>query len=311
MKELKVIFMGTPDFAVPILKALVDNCNVLLVVSQPDKSVGRKQLLINTPVKEEAIKNNIEVFQPIKIRDNYNKIIKLNPDIIITCAYGQIIPKELLDCPKLGCVNVHASLLPKLRGGAPLHHAIIDGYDETGITIMYMDEKMDNGNIIVQKSIPILSTDNVGTIHDKLMVLGKELLINTLPSIIDGTNQSIKQNEDEVTYAWNIKREEERINFTKTSKEIFNQVRGLNPWPLANVIINNEEMKIIECNIIKDNSSKEVGMIISVNKDSFVIKTIDGAIEVTKIKPFGKKIMLVRDYLNGINKDSLLNKKCL
>ncbi len=311
MKELKVIFMGTPDFAVPILKALVDNCNVLLVVSQPDKSVGRKQLLINTPVKEEAIKNNIEVFQPIKIRDNYDKIIKLNPDIIITCAYGQIIPKELLDCPKLGCVNVHASLLPKLRGGAPLHHAIIDGYDETGITIMYMDEKMDNGNIIVQKSIPILSTDNVGTIHDKLMVLGKELLINTLPSIIDGTNQSIKQNEDEVTYAWNIKREEERINFTKTSKEIFNQVRGLNPWPLANVIINNEEMKIIECNIIKDNSSKEVGMIISVNKDSFVIKTIDGAIEVTKIKPFGKKIMLVRDYLNGINKDSLLNKKCL
>ena len=168
MKDLNVVFMGTPDFAVPILEALIENTNVVLVVSQPDKLIGRKQILTPTPIKSIAVKHDIEVFQPINIRQDYQKIIDIKPDIIVTCAYGQIIPKTLLDNPRLGCINVHASLLPKLRGGAPIHKAIIDGYKKTGITIMYMDEKMDSGDIISTATYEIQDTDNVGILHDKL-----------------------------------------------------------------------------------------------------------------------------------------------
>jgi methionyl-tRNA formyltransferase len=310
MKNIKIIFMGTPEFAVPILKSLIENYNIVLVVSQPDKKIGRKQILTSTPIKEIAIKNNIEVFQPEKIRENYQKIIDLNPDIIITCAYGQIIPKEILNCPKLGCINVHASLLPKLRGGAPLHHAIIDGYKETGITIMYMDEQMDTGDIINKKSIEISNTDTVGSIHDKLMILGRDLLLETLPSIIEGNNSRTKQNNEEATYAYNIKREEEHIDFNKTVDEIDRLIRGLNPWPLANIIINDEEIKIIECLPEKIESKDLPGTIVNVSKDSFSIKAKDGIVKVIKIKPFGKSVMLVSDYLNGIKKDNLLNKVC-
>lgn len=310
MKNIKLIFMGTPEFAVPVLEGLIENYNVVLVVSQPDKKIGRKQILTSTPIKEIAIKNNIEVFQPEKIRENYQKIIDLNPDIIITCAYGQIIPKEILKCTRLGCINVHASLLPKLRGGAPLHHAIIDGYKETGITIMYMDEQMDTGDIISKKSIEILNTDTVGSIHDKLMILGRNFLLETLPSIIEGTNSRTKQNNEEVTYAYNIKREEEHIDFNKTVDEIDRLVRGLNPWPLANTIINDEEIKIIECIPEKIESKDLPGTIINISKDSFSIKAKDGIVKVIKVKPFGKSVMLVSDYLNGMKKDNLLNKVC-
>ena len=158
---MKIVFMGTPDFAVPILEGLIDNYDVVGVVSQPDKPVGRKHILTETPIKKVALKNNIKVFQPINIREDYQEIIDLEPDIIITCAYGQIIPKELLDYPKYKCINVHASLLPKLRGGAPIHKAIIDDYDKTGITIMYMDEKMDSGDIIATEETIINDSDNL------------------------------------------------------------------------------------------------------------------------------------------------------
>ena len=231
MKNIKVVFMGTPDFAVPILEGLIENYDVVGVVSQPDKKVGRHQQLVNTPIKEVALKNNIICFQPVKIREDYNNILELNPDIIVTCAYGQIIPKEILDFPRLGCINVHASLLPKLRGGAPIHKSIIDGYDKTGITIMYMDEKMDSGDIISQSETIITDTDNLESVHDRLSLMGSELLLNTLPSIIEGSNNRIKQNEEEVTYAWNIKREEEHVDFSKTRREVFNLIRGLSPVP--------------------------------------------------------------------------------
>ena len=201
MKNLKVVFMGTPEFAVGVLDALIKETDVRLVVSQPDKMVGRKKELKSTPVKLKALENNIEVFQPNKIREDYQRIVQINPDIIITCAYGQIIPKALLDLPKLGCINVHASLLPKLRGGAPIHKCLIDGYSKTGITIMYMDEKMDSGDIISQEEYVIKEDDNVGKLHDILSNIGAELLIKTLPSIINKTNKRIKQNEAEVTYA--------------------------------------------------------------------------------------------------------------
>ena len=305
---MKVIFMGTPDFAVPVLEGLIENYEVILVVSQPDKKVGRKQELKNTPIKEVALKHNIPVFQPIKIREDYDEIIKLNPDIIVTCAYGQIIPKVILDCPKLGCINVHASLLPKLRGGAPIHKAIIDGYKTTGITIMYMDVKMDDGDIISQKEIEILDSDNLESLHDKLSVLGKELLLETLPSIIRGTNERITQDEAEVTFAYNIKREEEHIDFNKSTREVFNLIRGLSPVPGANAILFGGEMKIYD-SIISDKEYKGInGEIVDITKQGIVVKTNDGSIIITKIKPFGKKMMDSNSYVNGIGKDKLLGK---
>ena len=306
MKNLRVIFMGTPIFSKPILEMLIKETNVIMVVTQPDAIIGRKKELKPCPIKELALNNNIEVFSPLKIRNEYEPIINLKPDIIITCAYGQIIPKEILDCPKLGCINVHASLLPKLRGGAPIHHALIDGYKKTGITIMYMDEKMDNGDIISQKEYIIKDSDNVGTLHDILSEMGKNLLLDALPSIIDKTNQRIKQNENEVTFGFNIKREEELIDFNDSSLNIYNKVRGLNPWPMAYTIINGEETKILECKIDNYQGKELPGTIIDINKDNFSVKTLDGKIIVTKLKPFGKKIMSTKDYLNGLkNKDSI------
>lgn len=308
MNKIKIAFMGTPEFAVPVLEGLIKNYNVGLVVTQPDKLVGRHQELKYSPIKEVAIANNIEVFQPIKIRDDYQKILDFQPDIIITCAYGQIIPKVLLETPRFGCINVHASLLPKLRGGAPIHKALIDGYNKTGITIMYMDEAMDTGDIISQKEYQIKDTDNVGILHDVLSKIGAELLLETLPSIINNTNLRIPQNSQEATYAYNIKREEEHIEFNKTAREIYNQVRGLNPWPLANIILNGEEMKIIECSIVSTKSKLSAGTIIDITKESFIIKAKDQAIAVTKVKPFGKKVMSSKDYLNGIDKNKIIDK---
>jgi methionyl-tRNA formyltransferase len=180
---MRIVFMGTPDFAVNVLQGLIDNYEVVLVVSQPDKLVGRHKVLTNTPIKELALKYNIPVFQPEKIRVDYNSIIEMKPDLIVTCAYGQIIPKELLDYPKYGCINVHASLLPKYRGGAPIHKAIINGDKTTGVTIMYMDVKMDNGDIISQREIAIHDSDNLESLYDKLSLLGKDLLLEVLPSI--------------------------------------------------------------------------------------------------------------------------------
>ena len=303
---MNIVFMGTPDFAVNILQSLIDNYEVVGVVSQPDKKVGRKQILTNTPVKELALKYNIPVFQPIKIREDYQDILDLNPDIIITCAYGQIIPKEILDYPRLGCINVHASLLPKLRGGAPIHKAIIDGYSKTGITIMYMDVKMDNGDIISQRETDILDSDNLESLHDRLMVMGSELLLDTLPSIIDGTNTRIKQNEDEVTYAYNIKREEEHIDFNKTSREVFNLIRGLCPVPSAYAYLFDQEFKILESKICDNKYSDVCGTIVDVTKEGIIVSTNDSSIIITKLKPFGKKAMDAYSYVNGIGRDKIV-----
>lgn len=307
MKSTKVIFMGTPEFAVPVLQTLIDNTQVVLVVTQPDKLVGRNKVLTPPPVKQLALENNIEVFQPTKIREDYERITSLNADLIITCAYGQIIPEEILNNPRLGCINVHASLLPRLRGGAPIHHAIIDGEEKTGITIMYMDKKMDTGDIISTVEYKIKDTDNVGTLHDELSKLGSELLLQTLPSIVDGTNNRKPQNHDEATYAWNIKREEEHVTFNRPSKEILNQIRGLNPWPTANAIILDQEVKILEAYIGEKDSKLSPGIVCEINKDNFAITTNDKIIHITKVKPFGKKIMDARDYINGMDREKFLN----
>lgn len=308
MKNLKVIFMGTPDFAVPVLEKLIENTTVTLVVTQPDKLVGRKQILTKTPVKELAEKYSISVFQPKKIKEEYDLILNTEADIIITCAYGQIIPKEILEYPRLGCINVHASLLPKYRGGAPIHHCLLNGDKKTGITIMYMDTKMDNGDIISQEVYEIEELDNVGTLHEKLSLMGANLLLDTLPSIINGTNQRLKQNEKEVTYAYNITREQEQLDFTKTGIELLNQIRGLNPWPLANLKIKENEMKVLKASFTPC-KIKEPGIITIIDKNSFGITCLNGILYLEKIKPFGKKEMTIKEYVNGIKKEELLNQK--
>ncbi len=307
MKELKVIFMGTPDFSTPVLQKLIDNTSVVLVVTKPDKKIGRKQILTETPVKKLAKKNNIPVITPEVIKKDFSVILNTPADIIITCAYGQIIPEEILSYPNLGCINVHASLLPKYRGGAPIHFALINGEKETGVTIMYMDKLMDNGDIIAQKEYKIKENDNVGTLHNELSILGANLLIDTLPSIINKTNNRIKQDEAQVTYAYNIKRSDEELNFNDSGKNIINKIRGLNPWPLSNFKINNIEIKVISAHFKKENVSKPKEVII--NKNEFGITCKDGIIYLDEIKPFGKKNMKVKDFLNGIKKEDYQNKE--
>ena len=309
MEKIKVVFMGTPEFSVPVLEGLIENYQVVGVVSQPDRKVGRKQEIKFSPVKEVAIKYDIPVFQPEKIRSNYADILALEPDIIVTCAYGQIIPKAILDYPKYGCINVHASLLPKLRGGAPIHHAIMDGYHKTGITIMYMDEAMDSGDIISQRETEITDYDTMESLHDRLSVMGKELLLDTLPSIIDGTAKRVVQKNDEVTYAYNIKREEEYLDFSKTSLELFNQIRGLSPFPGCSCVIDDKEFKVYMARIEKIDTSKNTsGQILHIYKDGIGIATGDYELVLLDIKPFGKKRMLASSFVNGIKKDEYIRK---
>ncbi len=310
MSMKRIVFMGTPDFAVNILQGLLEKYQVVGVVSQPDKKIGRKQILTPTPVKRVAMDHNIKVLQPSNIRKEYQEILDLNPDIIITCAYGQIIPKEILENPPFGCINVHASLLPKLRGGAPIHKAIINGDSKTGVTIMYMEEKLDSGDMIASKETPITMDDNLESLHDRLSMMGKELLLDILPSIFNQTSQRIRQNEEDATYAFNITREEEHICFSKTKLEIFNQVRGLNPVPGAYCLFNQEVLKIYNTDLSSKKSltEKSIGEITSIYKNGIGVKVKDGELIITEIKPFGKKRMLMKDYLNGVKKDELLGK---
>lgn len=305
MKDLKVIFMGTPEFSVPVLKTLIENTDVRLVVTQPDAYVGRKKILTPSPIKKLALENNIEVFTPNKIKEDYDKILKTECDIIITCAYGQIIPKILLDYPKYKCINVHASLLPKYRGGAPIHASIINGDDVTGITIMYMAEGMDDGNIIKQESIKIEEKDNINTLSDKLSYLGANLLIRTLPSILDGTCDNIKQDNNLVTFAYIIKRKDELIDFNKNYKDIYNKVRAL--YNRSYFIMNNTEYKIVKVRYEKTKSN--IGLINHIYKDGIGIGCLDGEVVITEFIPSGKKQMLVSSYLNGIKKEELIGVK--
>lgn len=306
----KIVFMGTPDFSVPVLEGLIENKNyeVIGVVSQPDKKVGRKQIITPSKVSEVALKNNIKLFRPEKLRKEYEDILALNPDIIVTCAYGQIVPKEILDFPKYGCINVHASLLPKYRGGAPIHKAIIDGEEKTGITIMYMNEGLDKGDIISQEEIKIEENDTTETMHDKLSIIGKELLLKTLPDIIEGRINPIKQNDEEATFAHNISREDEHIDFSKNTKDIYNQIRGLNSFPLAFATLDNKEYKIYSGRI-SDSKKGIPGEIINIYKDGIGVRTLDGEYVITELKEEGKKRLLAKDYLNGKKKEELIGKK--
>ena len=309
MNKTKVVFMGTPEFSVPVLEGLIENYQVIGVVTQPDKEVGRKKVLTPPPIKVLAKNHNIPVFQPRKIKEDYSDIVNLKPDLIVTCAYGQIIPKVILDLPKYGCINVHASLLPKLRGGAPIHKAIINGYSKTGITIMYMVEKMDAGDIISSKETIITKEDTFGRLHDRLSLMGKDLLLETLPDLLEGKIKTISQNEEEVTYAYNVTREEEHIDFNKSTLEIYNQIRGLNPHPGSYAILDGKIMKIYASQISDSFClERSNGEISRIYKDSFAVATKDGEILITEIQPEGKKRILVKDYFNGVDGNSLLGK---
>lgn len=294
MKNLRVIFMGTPIFSVPVFEYLIENTNVIGVVTQPDKDNKK------SPIKIIAEKNNIKIFQPIKIRKEFQEVLNEKPDIIVTCAYGQIIPKEILACPKYGCINVHASILPNLRGGAPIHRAILNGYTETGITIMFMDEGMDTGDIISFEKIMIGETENVGSLHDRLSVLGRDLLEKTLPNIINNNINRVKQNNEEATYAYNIKREDEKIDWNDSTYNIYNKIRGLNPWPGSYSFLDEKICKIWEASKLIGNYPGNIGEIIDI-KDGIRVKTNDGIILIESLQLEGKRKMNYKEFTNGRN----------
>ena len=305
MKE-RIVFMGTASFSLAVLQMLLENqYHVVGVVTQPDRYVGRKKVLTMPDVKVEALKYDIPVIQPVRIKEDYQAILDLQPDLIITAAYGQIIPQALLDAPRLGCVNVHASLLPLYRGGAPVHQAIIDGQDKTGVTIMYMVKKMDAGDIISQKETPILQDDTVGILYDRLSDLGAKLLKETLPDILKGTNQRIPQDESLVTYAPTLSREDERIDWNLSVKQVYNKVRGTNPWPGSYTTYQGKTVKIWagqvhQCeNAIKHHAHQDNGTIVKICKEAIGVKVNDGVYLITELQIEGKKRMSVKDYLNG------------
>ena len=298
----KIVFMGTPDFSTGVLEMLIQEYDVIAVVTQPDRPVGRKKILTPPPVKKVALEHNIPVYQPEKLNNSseLEEIINLKPDLIVTAAFGQLLPKSLLDAPKHKAINVHASLLPKYRGGAPIHYAVMNGEKKTGITIMYMAEKLDAGNIISQDEVEILENDTVGEVHDKLATLGTELLKKTLPTIFNGTNDSIVQDDSLATFASNISREDERIDWTEVAQTIHNHIRGLSPWPVAYTTMDGKNLKLWRSEIV-ENVKGEPGEIIETTKDAIIVATgSEDGVALTEIQLAGKKRVKTRDYISGL-----------
>ena len=305
MRE-RIVFMGTASFSLAVLKMLIEEgYNIVGVVTQPDRYVGRKKVLTMPDVKVEDLKYDIPVIQPARIKEDYQAVADLKPDLIITAAYGQIVPQAVLNIPRLGCINVHASLLPLYRGGAPVHQAIIDGQEKTGVTIMYMVKKMDAGDMIAQKEIPILEEDTVGILYDRLSDLGAKLLKETLPDILKGTNQRIPQDENLVTYAPTLSREDERLDWNMSARQVYNKVRGTNPWPGSYTTYQGKTVKIWagqvhQCeNAMKHHAHQDNGTIVKIFKDAIGVKVNDGVYLITELQLEGKKRMSVKDYLNG------------
>lgn len=297
--------MGTPDFSTSILEMLIESYEVVAVVTQPDRPVGRKRTLTPPPVKKVAMAHDVPVYQPEKLSDSetLNTLLNMEYDLIVTAAFGQLLPKALLDHPKYGAVNVHASLLPKYRGGAPIHQAIIDGESETGVTIMYMVERLDAGDMIAQQALPIEDQDNVGTMHDKLSALGTKLLSDTLPSILNGTNPRTAQEDTNASFASNIQREDEWIDWSQDARTIFNHIRGLSPWPVASTRFDDKVMKIYAADIVKDITG-EAGKIIGTTKKQIIVGTGSSeSIALKEIQLAGKKRMPTANFLSGYQEE--------
>jgi methionyl-tRNA formyltransferase len=297
--KMNIVFMGTPQFAVPILEMLSSQENILLVVTQPDKPTGRKKVLMPSPVKEKALSLGIPVFQPIKLKTDYQKIIDLKPDVLITAAYGQMLPKELLD--QITAINVHGSLLPKYRGGAPIQYALFDGLKTTGVTIMYMAFRMDAGDMIKQQEIEIDDDDNYQTLSTKLSHVGAHLLKEVLSDLKQELIKPIPQDEKEATFAYTLKPDDEKIHFEMKTQDLINKIRGLSPEPGATANFKNTTIKFYRAQKGDIIDHKAVpGTILSLKK-KLIVKTCDGSIELLEIQIPGKKVMATKDFLNGQN----------
>lgn len=299
-----VVFMGTPQFAVPILERLIasPDYDVQAVVTQPDRRVGRKHRLTASPVKQTAQQHNIPVLQPEKINHSQEmeRLIELQPDLMITAAFGQFLPTKLLAAAKIAAINVHASLLPKYRGGAPVHYAVINGDKETGVTIMYMVKKMDAGDIIAQKKVAITKQDDTGSMFDKLSLAGRDLLMATLPHLVAGDVHPIAQKADEVTFAPNISSDQERIDYTMTAEQIDNKVRGLRPFPIGNMVIDGVRTKVYDVTPLAEHTNLQPGQVVRVEKHALVLAAGEGtAYQINQLKPAGKPLMDITSYLNG------------
>ena len=306
MDKKKIVFMGTPKFAVPVLEMLIEKYGVDLVITQPDKKVGRKKVLTAPPVKVIAEEKGIKVLQPEKISNDENvlsELKELNPDIIITAAYGQLVPETILEIPKYKCINVHGSLLPKLRGGAPIQYSILEDHGKTGITIMYMVKKLDAGDMISKVEVDILDSDNYESLHDKLSIAGRDLLKETLPNIFTGNIAPEKQDDSLATFARNILREDEKIDWNKSAREIFNQIRALDPTPGAFTYLDENVLKIWNSEVgdLEENfSSKKVGTIIKQDKKHIYLLCGENTVlKVKELQISGKKRMPVVNFLSN------------
>ncbi|NGZ74002.1 methionyl-tRNA formyltransferase [Saccharibacillus alkalitolerans] len=301
----RVVFMGTPQFAVSCLEALLESeCNIVAVVTQPDRPQGRKKVLTPSPVKEAALKHHLPVLQPERMRDKdaVEELASFHPDLIVTAAYGQILPKSLLDVPELGCVNVHGSLLPAYRGGAPIQRAIINGETKTGITLMYMAQGLDTGDMIAKTEVEITDEDTSGTLFAKMSEAGAELLKRELPRLLHGRVQAEPQDESLASYAPNLTREDERIDWSRSPREIFNQVRGLSPFSGGYALWNGEVFKVWEVQRPEENGPEAgaaPGTVLDVSDKAIVVACGGGAVRLTKVHPAGKKAMPVSDFVRG------------
>lgn len=299
----RIVYMGTPDFAVQPLKAMVEaGLNVVGVVTQPDKPKGRGKTMLPTPVKEEALKHDLLVYQPEKVRaPEFVDVLKeLAPDIIVVAAFGQIIPKTILELPEFGCINIHASLLPKYRGAAPIQQAVIDGEKESGVTIMKMGTGLDTGDMISKTIVPITAQETGGSLFDKLAKAGAELLIETLPSIFDGTAVYEVQPKDSPTpYAGMITKEMGKLDFSKSAEELERLVRGLNPWPSAYTFLNGKTLKVWSSEAIKNTEEAVPGTILKTDREGIYVACKEGILLLKEIQLEGKKRMDADAFLRG------------
>ena len=299
----KLVFMGTPAFSATVLEGLLtdEHYDIVAVVTQPDRAVGRKKEIRMTPVKELALDYGLPIYQPEKLSKSaeLDSLLNLNADGIVTAAFGQFLPSKLLDSVNFA-VNVHASLLPKYRGGAPIHYAIINGDKEAGVTIMEMVKEMDAGDMIARRAIPIEETDNVGTMFEKLALVGRDLLLESLPSYLAGDLKPVPQDKNQVTFSPNILPEKERIDWTKTNHQIFNQIRGMNPWPVAHTLLNGERFKIYEATPVE--GLGQAGEILVIGKKELIVATGEGALSLQTVQPAGKSKMTIIDFLNGLGR---------
>lgn len=301
----KVIFMGTPEFSTGVLKRLIEDeaVEVIAVVTQPDRAVGRKKIITPTPVKVVALEHNIPVYQPEKLSGSQEleELMQLDADLIVTAAYGQFLPTKFLNFPRFGAVNVHASLLPKYRGGAPIHYAIMNGDKETGVTIMRMVAKMDAGAIISQRAIPITGEDDVASMFEKLSVVGADLLIETLPALFAGTITEVEQDEALVSFSPNISREQEQIDWNKTATEVDYFVRGLRPWPTSFTILNGNRVKMWGVALTDKQTAKTPGSLFVEGGRLYVACGSGTVLEITRLQPAGKAQMDAKAFMNGFS----------